>query len=80
MPTAPSAHAQGQGWRRRPACACALAFTTMLAWSACRFTPALESVVDAPVTVEAAKKLQAPPDVVVTVEPKVTSPPSGKGG
>lgn len=72
MPAAPP-----EGWRRRRACACVLALL-VVALNACRCTPALESVVDAPVTIEAAKKLRAPPDVVVTVERKVT--PKGSSG
>ncbi len=59
----------------------ALAFLALwFALSGCRCTPALESVVDAPVTVEAAQKLHAPPDVVVTVERKVTPKSSGGCG
>lgn len=45
---------------------------------ACRCTPKLESAAgDLPITVAAAKKQHAPPDVVVTVERKVT--PKGGG-
>lgn len=45
----------------------------------CWCTPKLESAVDVPITVEAAQKLHAPPDVIVTVE-RITTKPSGGAG
>lgn len=64
--------------RERRARAGALALVALAACAgACRCQPRLESAVDVPITIDDARKLHAPPGVVVTVERVVT--PAGGG-